>query len=146
MRKNSTRRGDEAISQVWCIIKVLKVIGLVALSIVFGIFGFVLLYSDLGPGESLVGRLLMTALAFLVAGVIIGYLDRATWLLAGLTGWGGVLLAMQNTLNRGSHPMWTLVLLLVSPGAAFLGGYLGRLLGSKWPLSGFIRGLRRPHR
>lgn len=116
---------------------------LVVISIVFGLFGFSLLFSDLGPGETLLSRLLLAALVFLVAGAIIGYLNRKTWLLSGVAGGGGAMLALQTLVSRESDLLQTIVLLAVSPGAALLGGYLGNLLSKKWPPGNLLRGLRR---
>ena len=125
------------------IIKALKVSSLIVFSIVFGLFGLSLLFSDLAPGESLLSRLVMAALFFLVTGIIIGYLNRTTWLISGLIGWGGVLLALQSLLNSAPNVLQTIILMFTSVVPAFLGGYLGSILGRKWPLGNAFHRFRR---
>ena|SRR3989304_1974493 len=122
-------------------IKALRVAGSVILSLILGSFGFSMLFSDLGSGETLVSRLMMTAMYFLLSGLLTGYFNPSAWLIAGIIGWGGVLLALQSLISGVLSE--ALVLVLASLVPALLGGYLGRSLGQKWPPGTVFRGWRR---
>ncbi|MBI4296496.1 MAG: hypothetical protein HY667_05215 [Chloroflexi bacterium] len=85
------------------------------------------LFSDLGPGQSFAWQLLTAAVFFFVSGLIIGYFNPNTWLLAAIVAWGGVLL----TVAFLKEPTASLPRLVVSLGPTLLGGYVGGLVGKK---------------
>ena len=58
------------------------ILGLIAIAV--GFFGLGLLFSDLGPGETLLGRSLTALLLFFFSGLAIGFLTPGLWPLAGL--------------------------------------------------------------
>jgi hypothetical protein len=49
------------------------------LALVLGFVGLSLLFSDLGPGETIVRRTAVTALFYALAGLLIGLASRGSW-------------------------------------------------------------------
>ena len=98
-------------------------------ALILGFIGVSLLFSDLGPGETMTGRLITAVTFFLVASFVVGYCNPRFWWLGGLVSWGGVLLGMGG-LIRGPT-METLTYLLPSIVPAFVGAYLGGFVGRK---------------
>lgn len=76
-------------------------VAVAALAIGLGFVGLSLLFSDLGPGESGLGRILLTGAFFFFSGLVIGYVAPRRWWLAGLTAWGGVLLGAAGLVSGG---------------------------------------------
>lgn len=68
-------------------------------ALLLGFFGLSLLFSDLGPGETWVGRFVALAVLYVVSGLIIGYVNPKLWMLAGLTAWGAVLIGIVALMN-----------------------------------------------
>ncbi|MBI2830597.1 MAG: hypothetical protein HYX81_05510 [Chloroflexi bacterium] len=85
------------------------------------------LFSDLGPGQSFAWQLFTATIFFLVSGLIIGFFNPNIWLLAAIVAWGGVLLAGAFV----KEPTASLPRLVVSLGPTLLGGYAGGLVGKK---------------
>ncbi len=106
----------------------------VIIALLAGLLGLSFVFSDPGPGESLMWRLAEAALLFFFSGVLTGYLYSRSWRLAGLAAWGAVLLALASLLSAagegltGGELVQLLALLLVPLGLALAGGYLGALL------------------
>ncbi len=118
---------------------VIRIAVFALLALALGFVGLSLLFSDLGPGETFRSRMLVTALFFLLSGLIIGYFNARIWWLGGLVSWGGALLGIVGLLSGLSNIAERLFFLLISVGPAFLGAYLGGLLGRRWPIGRLFR-------
>lgn len=101
------------------------------LAFVLGIFGWGLLFTELGPGETLAGRDLATVLFNLVFGLIFGLVNARSWPYAGLLAWGGILIALRGLFSGPAAWPDALTVIGISPLPAFAGAYLGRLLARK---------------
>ncbi len=91
-----------------------------------GLFVLSLLFSDLAPGETYLGRSLTAAITCLLGGVLFGYVNKERWYLAALTAWGAVLLglvALTGALISGN--LEEVAFLILPLASALLGGYLG---------------------
>ncbi len=108
--------------------------GLVAL--ILGFVGVSLLFSDLGPGETMAGRIFITVMFFLVASFAISYFNPGYWWLGGLVSWGGVLFGLGG-LIRGPT-IETLIYLLPSVAPSFGGAYLGGIVSRKQLIGRFF--------
>jgi len=53
-----------------------------------GFFGFTLLFSELGPGETFFERILVIGLFYATGGAIIGFFSPSRWMLSLLFSWG----------------------------------------------------------
>lgn len=62
------------------------------LAVLFGIFGLVLVFSDLGPGEVWWERVLIAMLFFFFCGLAVGWFNPRFWIIAALSAWGGFLM------------------------------------------------------
>lgn len=66
----------------------------VFIAVLFGLFGFTLLFSDFGVSETAGSRILLIVVYNLLAGWIIGFLTpRYAWL-SGIAGWSGFALGI----------------------------------------------------
>ena len=101
--------------------------GLVAL--VLGFIGVSLLFSDLGPGETMTSRLITAIVFYLISGFAVSYLNPRFWLVGGVVSWGGVLFGLGG-LIRGPTTE-TLIYLLPSTVPTFTGAYLDEIVGGK---------------
>ena len=71
----------------------LRAIGGVIVGLALGFVGLSLLFSDLGPGESNLERIVATAAVFAVGGLIVGLIvGKRLWYLSAICSWGGVLI------------------------------------------------------
>jgi peptidoglycan/LPS O-acetylase OafA/YrhL len=109
-------------------------------ALILGILGLSFVFSDLGPTETLILRISLTALFFFLSGAGIGYFHSKQWWLSSLTalwsllfGAGLVVLAI---LKKGSQvfvlpdPPYIsagLMILFLPLGLSLLGGYIGNL-------------------
>lgn len=111
--------------------KYLRTISAILLALVIGFVGLRLLYSDLGPGETITQRLYITEAVYFTAGLAIGLTSPNKWWLAGLAAWGGVLLAVASLFNPVRDTWLTLIFLIASLLPSFVGGYTGSFIGKR---------------
>jgi hypothetical protein len=119
----------------------------VFLILVVGIFGFIVTFSDLGPGETWMIRITTLVAVLLCGGMGVGLLLNEWWPASAACGWGpfllGVLALLVNIL-QGSWTTLPLILLgvLLVPAVCLLGGWLGfrlrKLISRKGPPSGEV--------
>jgi hypothetical protein len=100
------------------------------LALALGFAGLSLLFSDLGPGESIGERTAVMAGFYALAGLLVGVLSRGSWPLVALTAWAAVLLLPVALVN--GRPGEVVQLLLATLGAALAGGWLAVLLRRRW--------------
>lgn len=115
------------------ILRTVKIAGFSMLALIGGFFGLSLFFSDLGPGETMLSRFITAGILFFLTGLVTGYFNPHIWMLAGLVGWGGVLLGVSGLIRR-EEILLSLSMLLISLGPAFLGGFLGSFFSRKVPL------------
>lgn len=121
-----------------------KNLAFATLALILGVVGLVLVFSDSGPNESWLGRVLIAALLFFLCGLGIGFFNPRRWIIAGLTAWGGVLMGgfivcaairkYESDAFRAQEPPYIaagLVLLFMPIGLALFGAYIGKLLREK---------------
>lgn len=114
------------------------------LAFLLGVFGLVLVFSDLGSRESWTLRILVAALFFTLCGLGIGFCNPGGWIISGLTGWGGIFMGSlivfaalrkygRFAFNAQEPPYISagLVMLFMPVGLALAGGYIGKLLKQK---------------
>lgn len=115
------------------------------LALLFGFFGLALVFSDLGPGESWVVRILVATLFFLISGALIGFLNPNLWMISGLTAWGGLLIGGFITwgairrYDRGdaasaqepTNISAGLIMLFLPLTLSLIGGYIGGYIGKR---------------
>lgn len=109
--------------------KALRVAITTVMVLIAGLFGFgVFIFSDLGPGETLLSRLLTAAAFFLLCGLLVGYVNSDVWALSLLLAWAEFLLVPVGLLSQPQG--WGELLALLSATAlpSVLGGYLGSRL------------------
>lgn len=107
---------------------VIKLVISCFLAVVLGIFGFALLFTDLGPGETLARRDLVTVLFNLLCGLLFGLVNPKSWPYSGILAWGGVLIALRGIFSGPSAWLDTLTVLGLAPLPALAGGYVGAWL------------------
>jgi len=120
---NTTSEQDSVVSTTtpW-----VRAIGGMVLGMVLGFIGLSMLFSDLGPAESPLGRTLTTAVLLFGGGVIVGLVaGRRWWYLSGICSWGGVLIGIV-TARLGIDRI--LLFLALPLGLALAGGYASVLL------------------
>ncbi len=105
------------------IFRIVKIAGFSIAALVVGLFGLSLFFSDLGPGETMFSRFATAVIIYFVAGLLIGFFNPKVWLLAGVVGWGGVILGLSG-LARGENPVLSLLMVVLSLGPSLLGGFL----------------------
>lgn len=110
------------------------------LAAVFGAGGFVFLFSDLSPRETIAMRFVIGGLYFLGMGALIGFFHPARWILAGLIGWSGLLMGLPLTVAAlrgvsmspdGPYLSAALAMLFLPLILSLLGGFLGSRLGNR---------------
>lgn len=104
----------------------LRTVLVALLALVLGFAGLSLLFSDLGPDETIGQRTAATALFYALAGLLVGVLSRGSWPLVALTTWAALLLLPVALAN--GPPVEVAQLLLATLGAALTGGGLAALL------------------
>lgn len=111
--------------------KLLRFVPSILIALALGLVGLSLLFSDLGPGETITVRLYTAEALYFVSGLIIGFINSDMWWLAGITAWGGTFLGIAGLLGGGEEiwlaPVFIIALLL----PAFFGGYIGALTNKK---------------
>jgi peptidoglycan/LPS O-acetylase OafA/YrhL len=77
-------------------IRYLQGLGTVAIALVAGLVGLALVFTDIGPSDTLTGRTTTGALFFVLAGLVLGLMHPRGrgWLLSGLVAWGMVALGL----------------------------------------------------
>jgi hypothetical protein len=116
------------------ILKTVNLLCWVSFAIFLGFIGLFMLY----PGTSAFVQL--PALAFVYfSGIGIGYFNPRIWIISGLVGWGGTVLAIISILGHVVPVSEIAVLLISSVGLSLFGGLLGkqsrqqhRLSARKW--------------
>lgn len=111
--------------------KPLKLTAFVLLGIALGFFGLSLLFSDLGPGETITSRLTTAGLFYLASGMLIGFFNASLWPIAGVIAWGAIILGLGGFFGGRPDLFEDLLLPAVALVPTFLGGYLGALLNRK---------------
>ena len=114
------------------------------LALAAGLFGGVLVFSDLGPGEPLTLRIVIAAIFFFACGLGVGCFNSRYWIMAGLSAWSGVFLGSfiilaalgkhGNAVFRAQEPPTIepgLIMLFLPVTLALAGGYIGKLIGQK---------------
>jgi hypothetical protein len=124
----------------------LKALVIAGVAFILGVVGLSLVFSGVGSGESATGRIIVSAVFFLICGLGIGYFDPRAWIISGLSAWGSTLVGAflvfaairkygTNAFAAQEPPYVSvgLVLLLVPLSLALLGGYIGRRLNVERP-------------
>lgn len=113
----------------------LKLALTVVLGLALGLLGVLLVFTDIGPTRTELGRLLTGVVLFLTAGLGLGYLnpEGRAWVLAGLAAWGLAALGAYGLWLSLTHPpsadLPLALTFLIGPLAlALLGGWLGARL------------------
>jgi hypothetical protein len=91
-----------------------------------GFAGIFFFFSDLGPDETMAGRVLIATVYYFVSGVIVGFMATPTWWLSAGVAWDTVLLGLIALLNgvAASNEWIELLIIIVVPVvAAVSGGY-----------------------
>ena len=83
---------------------IVKLMVLIAISLVVGIFEMSCFFSDLGPGETNLERFATAGIVLFVAGLIIGYLYPERWFLSGIPTWRLILLGMMSLASSPPKP------------------------------------------
>ncbi len=104
--------------------KILRIVISIIIALGVGFIGLSLLFSDLGPAETIQQRLYITEGIYFAAGLAVGLITPEWWWLAGITAWGGVLLAIGG-LFGGTDIRLALIFGVASLIPTFLGGFLG---------------------
>ena len=120
---------ENKISKKALIVDIIQAVLFGLAALVLGFVGVSLLFSDLGPGETMASRLFTAVIFFLVTSFAVSYFNPWHWWLGGLVSWGGVLLGVGG-LIRGPT-IETLLYLLPSVAPSFVGAYLGGIVGEK---------------
>jgi len=123
------------------LVDIIRMIVFVLIALILGLFGASLLFSDLGPGETMTRRLIMAVVFFFLSGLVVSYFTPKFWLLGGLVSWGGALLGFGGLLRGPTTE--TVIYLLPSIAPAFIGGYLGGVVGRRQLLGKLVRRLFR---
>jgi len=76
-------------------------------------------------------RLYVTEAVYFAAGLTIGLIKPGKWWLAGLTAWGGVLLAVAALFNPVLDSWLIFIFLIASLLPSFVGGYTGSFIGKR---------------
>lgn len=126
------------------IVDIVKAIALGLAALILGFIGASLLFSDLGPGETMTSRMVTAVVFYLISGFAVSYLNPKLWLVGGLVSWGAVLLGLGGLL-RGPT-IETLVYLLPSTVPTFTGAYLGRIIGANRLIGRIFHSIFRPRK
>src|SRR5712691_8712731 len=111
--------------------KVLRALAVIVL--VTGFLGLDQIFSDLGPHEAGVSRLVTSALTYVIGSVLVGFIMPRHWYIAVLNGWGALLLAVPiliGAIRSGRLiPSWTILglVILVIPGVNLISGRAGAM-------------------
>ena len=106
-------------------------------ALLLGLAVLPLVFSDVGPEESVPLRFAITFAVFLVAGFVVGFIARNRWPIAGLAAWVPILmgsLMLSVKLTKGTTPpFWSAIagFLIVAPVTSLLGGFLGNKLAKR---------------
>lgn len=114
----------------------LRIVIAVALAVVVGVIALALLFSDLGPEESMVQRIIILGGLFFAGGILVGGIAGRKWRVSALCAWSPVMLGLTGLighlpiLRAMRFQFWIELagLLLVPLGVALLGGYVGNWL------------------
>lgn len=113
----------------------LRIVISVALALAVGALGVLLVFMDVGPTRTELGRFLTGVALFFAAGLALGSLnpEGRGWLLSGLSAWGLALLGGYGLWLSITHPVsadldLALTFLLLPLGLTLLGGWLGARL------------------
>jgi hypothetical protein len=99
----------------------------ILLALFLGLFQLIFLFSDLGPGETLLHRYTVTILFNFIWSLIIGLANSRVWLIASIVSWTGILIVLRNLFSGPSHWSEMALVASLSPLPALAGGYLGAL-------------------
>ncbi len=109
----------------------LKLVLVVFIAVIIGVFGLSLFFSDFGPSETVLSRGLTIFILFLISGVLIGYIVPEAWPMSGLIAWGAVLIGAVGLLGGRNSPLEEVALLFLPLGFALGAGYAGAVLRRK---------------
>lgn len=111
--------------------RISRLVSAVALALVVGVFTLPLVFSDLGPGETVAQRIAIAGIAFFVGGALVGGVAARQWPVAALCAWTPIAIGLVALINKltvqGQMAYWAAIatFLLAPAGAALLGGYVG---------------------
>ena len=111
--------------------KVLRLILSILIALALGLLGLSLLFSDLGPGETIAGRLYTAEALYFISGLFIGFINSDMWWLGGITAWGGLFLGIAGLFGGGEEIWLAPVFIIASLLPALLGSYIGSLINKK---------------
>ena len=92
-----------------------------------GYLGFAAAFSDLGPGETVLTRLVVTGMVILFGGFFVGIIEKRIWYLAGICAWGTIFVGLGiGFVGLGMVKWEAIAVYMISPVViSLLGGYIG---------------------
>ena len=111
--------------------KLLRFVPSILIALALGLVGLSLLFSDLGPGETIAVRLYTAEALYFISRLIIGFINSDMWWLAGITAWGGTFLGIDGLLGGGEEIWLAPVFIIASLLPTLLDGYIGALINKK---------------
>lgn len=115
--------------------KFLKGALVAAIVLLAGLIGLALVFTDVGPSDTLVGRTMAGALFFVLAGLLLGLMNPRgrVWLLSGLAAWGmaalGVVGVAASISDPASGDLGLALAFVAGPLiCALIGGFVGSRL------------------
>ena len=106
----------------------------VTIALATGLIGLWCVFTDLGPSESMAGRISILVLAYLVGAGLVGVLLPRRWYVASVAAWGPVLLGSAGLVAKvsrgGAMPRWSFLIaaLLIIPAVCLMFGFGGSWL------------------
>ncbi len=97
-------------------------------AVLLGVVGMDLILADLGPGETIAQRMLITGGFFFVSGLLFGVLNKRYWPGAALIAWGGVLAAIVGLIDPQTSIQTSMAVLSLTLGLALAGSFAGAWL------------------
>jgi hypothetical protein len=119
-------------------IRGLRFLAAATLAFVVGAYALSTTFSDPSPGESLLGRGLVTGGAILLGGVAIGALQAHRWWISIAVGWGPMLVGALMLAARwrgavqSASPKFAVLCIVGAPVLGLLGGFIGARLIARW--------------
>ena len=114
-------------------IAVLKIAGFIIAELIIGFFGLDLIFSDFGPGETALSRMIIIAVFYVLFGLAAGFIVPRRWYLAGIMAWGGILVAVfafVGNVGAGLRPMFLSLVPLLTLAITLCAGWIGMRLRS----------------
>lgn len=110
---------------------ILRLTGIILLAISSGFFGLNLLFSDLGPSETIRTRIFTIVIFYFAAGLGIGILAPRRRVLSGVAGWGAAILgltAFMGAIGKSLEDALMSILVILIVPFTFTAGWLGAWL------------------